>query len=308
MDEEYNGSNVRADPGQRVFREGLVSPTVWQRRLAHELRRLREGAMLTCEEVAERLDCSASKISRVETGRVSASARDVRDMLAIYGVPEEQRGSLVQLARECRRKGWWHAFGDSVQPGWAAYLGLECAASEIRIYKVNGVPGLLQTGDYARAMLTAGSLGRPGPGDDRSVALTLERQRQALASRPKLWVVVDEAALRRLVGGEHVIRDQIEHLIVQSSMPNVCIQVVPFTSGAYVTMHVPFTILAFPDRADPDTAWVGYPTGTLWIEDAGEVGHYHGFFRHLQAAALSPDDSLALMASLLTDPQPPPPT
>jgi len=131
------------------------SPTVRRRRLALELRRLRESAKLTCEEVAERMECSASKISRVETGRVSVSPRDVRDMLEIYGTSPDQRDSLVQLARESRQKGWWHAYGDTVQPHFATYLGLESAASEIRIYEVCLIHGLLQTEDYARAVITA---------------------------------------------------------------------------------------------------------------------------------------------------------
>src|ERR1700685_2075333 len=134
------------------------SPTVRRRRLALELRRVREAARLTCEEVAEQLECSASKISRVETGRVSVSPRDVRDMLEIYGVPEQQRDSLVQLARESRQKGWWHAYGDTVQPQFGTYLGLESAASEIRIYEVNLIPRLLRTEDYARSVITAGSV------------------------------------------------------------------------------------------------------------------------------------------------------
>src|SRR6202034_1981867 len=152
------------------------SPTVRRRRLALELRRLREAAKLTCEEVAERLECSAPKISRVETGRVSVSPRDVRDMLEIYGAPPEQRDSLVQLARESRQKGWWHAYGDSVQPHFATLLGLESAASEIRIYEVNLIPGLLQTEDYARAVLAAGMVNSSRTEIERSVALRMERQ------------------------------------------------------------------------------------------------------------------------------------
>src|ERR1700727_799270 len=134
------------------------SPTVRRRRLALELRRLRESAKLTCEEVADRLECSASKISRVETGRVSVSPRDVRDMLQIYGVAPDQREELVQLARDSRQKGWGHAYSDTIQPQFATYLGLESAASEIRIYEVSLIPGLLQTEDYARAVISAGMM------------------------------------------------------------------------------------------------------------------------------------------------------
>src|SRR6266496_198340 len=149
------------------------SPTVRRRRLALELRRLREAARLTCEEVAEHLECSASKISRVETGRVSVSPRDVRDMLELYGVPAQQRDSLVQLARDSRQKGWWHAFSDTIQPQFATYVGLESAAAEIRVYEVNLIPGLLQTEDYARTIIKAGTTNGNHEDVDRKVALRM---------------------------------------------------------------------------------------------------------------------------------------
>lgn len=277
------------------------SPTVRRRRLALELRRLREAAKLTCEEVGDRLECSASKISRVETGRVSVSPRDVRDMLEIYGVPEEQRDSLVQLARDSKQKGWWHAYSDRVQPQLATYLGMESAASEIRIYQVHRVPGLLQTADYARATFAAGRLSSSDPSEDLQVALLNERQRQARQSPPKVWAVLDEATLRRWVGGPEVMRAQIEYLRDLSARPNFFLQVIPLRNGAYLPMDIPFVIMGFPDQLDPDVVCMRYPTGTLWIEDMAEVGRYIGFFHHLQAAALSFDDSVHLMTSVLKD-------
>src|ERR1700727_484862 len=151
------------------------SPTVRRRRLALELRRLREAARLTCEEVAEHLECSASKISRVETGRVSVSPRDVRDMLDLYGVDPQRRDSLVQLARESRQKGWWHAYSDTMQPRFATYVGLEDAATEIRTYEINLVPGLLQTEDYARTVIAAGNLTGTQAEGERRVAVRVAR-------------------------------------------------------------------------------------------------------------------------------------
>jgi len=280
---------------------GTLSPTVRRRRLALELRRLREAAKLTCEDVAARLECSASKISRVETGRVSVSPRDVRDMLEIYGVPEDERESLVQLARESRQKGWWHAFGDAVQPHLATYLGLESAASEVRIYKAARIPSLLQTEAYARAMLAAGHGTTWHWHEDRHLPLIMERQRQARANPPLVWVVLDEAAIRRQVGGREIMREQLEHLIELTSTPNVFLQVIPFGGGAYVAMDLPFVILAFPDQADPDVVCLGYPTGALWIENVVEVDRYNLFFHHLQAAALSFEGSAALMTSVLKE-------
>jgi transcriptional regulator with XRE-family HTH domain len=276
------------------------SPTVRRRRLALELRRLREAARLTCEEVADRLECSTSKISRVETGRVTVSPRDVRDMLEIYGVPEDQRDSLVQLARESRQKGWWHAYADSVQPHYATYLGLESAASEIRIFRVNHIPGLLQTEDYARALIGQ-TAGKSFSEDDRRFAILTERQRQTRTNAPKVWAVLDEAALRRQVGGPEVMRAQMEHLRDLRSAPDVFLQVVPFGGEAQACMDSPFTILGFPDRVDPNVVCLRYPTGVLWVEDLAEVDRYHVFFHHLQAGALSFDDSVSLMTSVLKD-------
>ena len=277
------------------------TPTVRRRRLALELRRLREAARLTCEEVAEQLECSASKISRVETGRVSVSPRDVRDMLEIYGVPEEQRDGLVQLARESRQKGWWHAYGDSVQPHFATYLGLEGAASEIRIYEVNLIPGLLQTEDYARAVISAGMVNSPRTDIERRVALRMERQRLTISSPPKVWAVFDEAALRRQVGGPEVMRAQLEYLRELGSLRNVSLQVIPFAGGAHPAMGRPFVILAFGEDADPDVAYLEDLTSALWVENVDEVDRYNVFFNHLQATALSFDDSAALMASVLKE-------
>jgi transcriptional regulator with XRE-family HTH domain len=276
---------------------------VRRRRLAAELRRLREAAGLTCEDAAQRLDCSGSKISRIETGRVAASPRDVRDLLAIYGVTDDQRDSLIQLAREARKKGWWQGYGEGVQPHLATYLGMESEASEIRQYSVARVPALLQTGDYARAVVTAGRAGTgryPGPAD-RVVEMMLERQRLAEASPPQMWVVMDEAALHRKVGGREVMRKQIEHLIELGSHKTTFLQFIPFTSGAYPALDLPFVVLSFPDKADPDVAAIGYPTGVLWIEEMADVHRYNVLFNYLQAAALSLADSAALLTSALKD-------
>jgi transcriptional regulator with XRE-family HTH domain len=275
---------------------------VRRRRVASELRRLREAAQLTCDEVATRLDCSASKISRIETGRVLVSPRDVRDMLSIYGVPEDQRASLIQLARESRQKGWWQTWGD-VQPHLATYLGMESEATEIRQYAVARIPTLLQTESYARAVVTGGRTGMgkyPDPAE-RVVEMLMERHRLAKASSPSVQVVLDEAGLRRQVGGREIMREQIEHLIERSSMETMVLQFIPFTSGAHVALDLPFVVLGFADPADPDVVAVGYLTGVLWLEDTAEVHSYNTFFRHLQAAALSPRDSAALMTSVLKD-------
>src|SRR6266704_2693014 len=278
------------------------SPTVRRRRLALELRRLREAARLTCEEVAEHLECSASKISRVETGRVSVSPRDVRDMLELYGVPAQQRDSLVQLARDSRQKGWWHAFSDTIQPQFVTYVGLESAASEIRIYEVSLIPELLQTEDYARTIIKAGAMNGNHEEVERKVALRMARQ-PALTrdDPPMLWTVVDEAALRRRVGGAELMRAQLEHVLDLSSLKNVAMQVIPFGAGAHPAMGRPFVILAFPERADPDVVYLEDLTSALYVENVVEVDRYNMFFNHLRATALSFADSTRLITQVIKD-------
>jgi transcriptional regulator with XRE-family HTH domain len=281
----------------------LSGAMVRRRRLAAELRRLREAARLTCEEAAARMECSASKISRIETGRVSVSPRDVRDLLRIYGVPDERRSALIELARESRQKGWWQGYGDSVEPHLATYLGMEGEAAEIRQYNPGRLPTLLQTRDYAYATVTAGRAGTgryPGP-PDRMVDMLMEHQRRSSASPPTMWVVLDEAALRRQVGSPDIMRKQIEHLLEMTLAKSLFLQFIPFSSGAYVAMCLPFAILGFPDPADAEVVCIGYQTGVLWIEDVTEVDRYGVVFQHLQAAALSLEDSAALMAAALKE-------
>jgi transcriptional regulator with XRE-family HTH domain len=278
---------------------GEHSPTVRRRRLAAELRALREAARLTCEEVAEHMECSASKISRVETGRVSVSPRDVRDMLSLYGVDAQQRDSLVQLARESRQKGWWHAYSDTIQPRFATYVGLEDAAAEIRTYEVNLVPGLLQTEDYARTVISAGNLTGTHEDVERRVALRMARQPALTGDDPpQLWAVLDEAVLRRTVGGRGLMRMQLDHLVELAAMPNVAVQVIPFGAGAHPGMGKPFVILAFPERADPDVVYLEDLTSTLYLEDVDEIDRYNMLFNHLRATALSFEDSAALITSV----------
>jgi transcriptional regulator with XRE-family HTH domain len=257
---------------------------------------------MTCEEVAAALDCSASKISRIETGRVLVSPRDVRDLLRIYGVPDDERDVLMQLARDSRRKGWWHAYADGVRPRVATYLDLESTASDLRSYQVSRIPALLLTEDYTRAYLTSARIWpEKAIEPDETTRLVMESQRQAAASSPRLWVVMDESAIRKQVGGREVMRMQIEHMIEQGSRPDVLIQVMPFNASLRVAFDTSFTIMTFPDPADPDVVSIGYPTGMLLIEDLTEVDQYNILFRHLQAAALSPDDSVALMLSAIKE-------
>jgi transcriptional regulator with XRE-family HTH domain len=271
------------------------SPTVRRRRLGLELRRLREAAGVTIDVVADRLECSSSKISRIETGHTGATPRDVRDMLAVYGVDGAAADELVQVAREARQKGWWHLYGTVLT---TAYVGLEAAASEIRAYEGQVVPGLLQSEDYARAMIVAG---RPeiGPVElDRRVQVRMERQ--SLLNQddpPRLWVVLDEAVFHRLVGGTSVMSRQIGHLEKVADLPNVTLQVLPFAVGAHAGMDGSFAILGYEDPVDPDVVFAENAAGGLFLEKDEELRRYTFIFDHLRASALPPEESVAFLAA-----------
>jgi len=223
-------------------------------------------------------------------------------MLELYNVEPEQRESLVQLARESRQKGWWHAYSDSIEPRFANYVGLEDAAAEIRTYEVNLIPGLLQTEDYARVVISAGNLTAPHSEVDRLVALRMARQPMLTGDAPpQMWAVLDEAVLRRTVGGRGLMRLQLEHLAELATLPNVAVQVIPFSSGAHPGMGKPFVILAFPERADPDVVYLEDLTSALYVEDLHQVDRYNVLFNHLRATALSFEDSAALITSAMKE-------
>lgn len=274
----------------------MQTPTVRRRRLALELRRLREAASLTCEEVAEKLECSASKISRMETGQVPVSPRDVRDLLEIYGASPALRKNLTQLARDARQKGWWDVYKDAIEPHFATYLGLESAATEIRTYEVGLIPGLLQTKEYAEAVIDAGML--TGPRGDAGRLAELAAARQPMlrtADPPQFWAVLDEAAVRRQVGGPAVMARQLEHLLEMARLPHVQIQLIPFAGGAHPAMGRSFVILSFGDSTVTDVVYLEDLTSALYLEDAAEVDRYNTSFDHLRAAALPFTDSAALI-------------
>ncbi|WP_019813076.1 helix-turn-helix domain-containing protein [Saccharomonospora saliphila] len=268
-------------------------PTVRRRRLAGELRRLRENAQLTIDEVGEKLECSASKISRIETGHVGVTPRDARDLLELYGVHGEDQEALVQLAREARKRGWWHAYNEVFT---GAFVGLEADASSLRAFQALLVPGLLQTERYAHAVIRAM---RPGADDseiERRVAARMARQRLLRDPHPpEYWAVVDEAVLHRVVGGPSVMAEQLSHLADACRLPHVTVQVVPFGAGAHPGMEGPFLILGFPERADQDVVYVDSTSSGLYLEMESDVRRYSLMFDHLRAAALKPDDSVEVI-------------
>lgn len=277
------------------------SPTVRRRRVGIELRRLRESADLTCDEVGKRLEWSQSKVSRMETGRVAIHPRDVRDLLDLYGITDPAaRAALDAVTRESRQRGWWHAYNDALPPWFEVYVGLETAATSIRVYEAQLVPGLLQTPAYARSLFEAALTYRSPREIDRQVEIRMERQR-ILADEhpPELRVVLDEAVLHRQVGGAAVMREQLDHLMRTGRLGNVQVQVLPFSAGAHASMAGAFTLLGFTGESeDPDMVYLDHIVGALYLEKPGEEAQYAEVFEHLQANALGPEESVTLIASV----------
>jgi transcriptional regulator with XRE-family HTH domain len=273
-----------------------VNPTVRRRRLGQELRRLREDKNMTAEQVAERLLVSQSKISRLENGRRSISPRDVRDLCGVYEV-EDQRmvESLMEMAKASRQQGWWHAFGDIP---YSVYIGLETDAESLRVYEPQIVTGLLQTRTYAEA-LVQGALPETSVTDvDTRVQVRLRRQdRIAAEENPlRLWAVLDESALRRVVGSRQVMREQLEHLIEMSQLPHVTVQVLPFDVGSHPGLNGQYAILEFADATDSSVVYIEGVTSDLYLEKAPDVHKYSLMYEHLRAQALNVEQSRQFIA------------
>ncbi|MBW1603952.1 helix-turn-helix domain-containing protein [Streptomyces sp. JJ66] len=272
-----------------------INPTVRRRRLGQELRRLREERGMTAEGVADRLLVSQSKISRLENGRRSISQRDVRDLCAVYEVTDPRIvDSLMQMAKESRQQGWWHAFGDIP---YSVYIGLETDAASLRIYEPQIVPGLLQTQTYAEAVI-AGALPEAPPAEiEKRVRVRMRRQERVTAPKNplRLWAVLDEAALRRRVGGRQTMIEQLEHLGELSQLPHVTVQVMPFSMGAHPGVNGQYAILEFPDTADSTVVYLEGVTSDLYLEKGPDVQSYSVMYEHLRAQALNAEDSRAFI-------------
>lgn len=280
-----------------------AGPTVLRILLGNQLRKLREGKGISREDAGWEIRSSGSKISRIELGRVSFKERDVADLLTLYGVHDEQeRKSLLALGRQANAPGWWHHYGD-VLPGWfQSYLGLEAASALIRTYEVQFVPGLLQTADYARAVILLGHAGSAPEEIDRRVAL--RTQRQQILSRPKppqLWAVIDEAVLRRPIGGPEVMRGQLEALIEAAALPQVQLQIMPFHKGGHAAAGGPFAILRFPEPELPDVVYVEQLTSALYLDKREDVDHYAMAMERVCVDAEPPGETAAILGKILKE-------
>ncbi|MFJ4524457.1 helix-turn-helix domain-containing protein [Streptomyces sp. NPDC088810] len=269
--------------------------------LGSQLRRLREARGITREKAGYSIRASESKISRMELGRVSFKTRDVEDLLTLYGITDDaERESLLSLAREANVAGWWHSYTD-VLPSWfPTYVGLEGAASLIRVYEVQFVHGLLQTEEYARAVVRRGMKGASTADVERRVALRLERQKHLLADNaPEFHIVLDEAALRRPYGDREVMRGQLQHLIDISERPNVRLQVMPFSFGGHSGESGAFTILSFPESDLSDVVYLEQLTSALYLDKREDVAQYEQALKELQQDSPGPDESRDLLRGLL---------
>jgi transcriptional regulator with XRE-family HTH domain len=277
-------------------------PTVLRILLGSQLRMLRVVRGITREEAGYAIRASGSKISRMELGRVSFKERDVTDLLKLYGVDEDETATLVALAIQANSPGWWHKYGDVLPDWFQVYVGLEEAASLIRLYEVQFVPGLLQTADYARAVVRLGQPGAAPEEIERRISLRMGRQELLTKpGGPRLWAIVDEAALRRPIGGKEVMRAQLEQLILATEEPQVTLQVMPFRSGGHAAEAGAFTIMRFPEPDLPDVVYLEQLTSALYLDKRDDVEKYTEVMERLSVESESPERSVDILSGMLEE-------
>lgn len=275
--------------------------TLRRRRLGHELRRLRETAQRTHVDLATLLDCSQAKVSKIESGQLGMRTVELRAVLEYLDVPTEEWEPLLTLAKESNQRGLWRKNDDVVTTKFATYVALEAEAVDIRMYQTEVVPGLLQTEEYARTVNQA-TRWREGIDLDRDTEVRMERQGRVLTGELKLWVILNEAAIRRVVGGEQVMRGQLQHLLELGHQPHITLQVLPFSSGAHPAMTGPFEIARFADRKlDPDVVYLENQTGGLFMEDPAESSRYNLTFESLIGHAYDPGRSAKLIGRVIDE-------
>ncbi|MFF4799045.1 DUF5753 domain-containing protein [Streptomyces sp. NPDC001351] len=278
-------------------------PTVQRIMLGTRLRRLRESLDISRDTAAAAIRASDAKLCRMELGRVGFKQRDIADLLTLYGVQDpDVRQEFLDSVRRANEPGWWRAYGDAYPSWFEQHLGLEEAASLIRTYEVQFIPGLLQTPEYAEAVIR---LGHPITSPDTIARrVELRMTRQELLSRPdapRLWVVVDEAALRRPLGGAEVMRAQLQHLIEAASWPNVTLQVLPFHVGGHAAAGGPITVLRFPVPDLPDVVYLEQLSSALYLDKPEELDHYLAVMDRLSLVASPAVDSVPFLEQVLKE-------
>ena len=287
----------------RISSGARAGATVLRMMLGAQLRRFRETADITPDRAGYEIRASRSKISRMEHGRVGFKDRDVADLLTLYGVTDEDvRAGMLSLAQQANAQGWWAQYGDILPDWFEAYLGLEAAASLIRTFEIQFVHGLFQTEAYARAVTMLGLGAAPAEEIDRRVSLRMERQALLTSpDPPRLWSVVDEAALRRPLGGQKVMRAQLNHLLEVAELPNVTLQVMPFRSGGHAGAGGSFTVLRFGEPDLPDVVYIEQLTSALYLERRTHVDHYMEVMNHLSAEALTPAQTACYIGEIIRE-------
>jgi transcriptional regulator with XRE-family HTH domain len=285
-----------------IFGTRSGGPTVQRLVLGSQLHRLRESRGITAEQAAESIRGSHSKISRMEHGRVGFKERDVADLLTLYGVTDhEERAALLNLAREANTPGWWHAYSD-ILPAWLEpYVGLEAAASVIRTYQIQIIPGLLQTEGYARALIRQGSAASEEEIARRSELRTSRQEILRRPDAPQLHVLLDEGALRRPVGGREVIREQVRYLLEVADHPAVTLQILPLSASAHPAMSRPFTILRFAEPDLADVVYIEQLTSALYLDRPVEVDSYLEVMEQLRQQAEPPGRTAGVLRRILWD-------
>ncbi|MFF9864499.1 helix-turn-helix domain-containing protein [Streptomyces sp. NPDC013953] len=278
-------------------------PAVRRRKLGEELRRLRLGAGLTSRDAARLVGWHQSKISRIETGASGVTGADVARLLDAYGVREPRLRALLEALSGAAEggggSGWWHAYRGVLPPQYRDFISLESQACTARTLETSVVPGLLQTPDYARAVTRAALHGLPAAKVDSLVEVRIARQEVLHGDPPlRLEAVLDEAVLRRQVGGPGVMRAQLRRLLELGSLPQVRLQVLPFRMGGYVGLSGPFVIFSFPNISDLDVVVLDHLTSSLYLERREDLEAYCAAFRTMQAHALTPEESSELIAGI----------
>jgi len=304
-EQQIEGGGYPPPPGARVpaaFSVSRTGPTVLRMVLGATLRQYREAAGISTAQAGFKIRATHSKISRMELGRVAVKQRDVDDLLICYGVADkDERERLVELALQSAAPGWWHQYADVLPDWFERYIGLERGAAEIRGYQVQFVPGLLQTRDYARSVIRIGNRHTPEDEIDRKVRVRMERQR-LLTDRqpPKVWAVLQEAALRRAPDGDAEMHAQIEHLLAVTELPYVTLQIVPFRSGPHSAAGGPFSILRFDGWDVPDVVFLEQLDSATYLDDRQVLG-YRTIWDQLAVEAAEPDESKEMLRALLRE-------
>ena len=291
----------RDTSARRLIEHPRGGPTILRIILGTQLRRLREGLHISRESAGDAIRGSHAKISRLELGRVACKERDVADLLTFYGVnDQEEREEYLRLAREAGTPGWWQKYSDVMSPWFDRLIGLEEAASMIRTYEVQFVPGLLQCREYAREVIRLGHPRMEERELERRISLRMDRQALLGQPRaPRLWAVVDEAALQRPLGSPEVMRTQLEHLLWAARQPNITLQIAPFEIGGLAAAGGPVTILRFVEPDLPDVVYLEQLTSSLYLEKREEVENYMMVMDRLCATSRPPAQTAEFLENLL---------